>query len=912
MTVRLLQTKLHIPPTHPNLVWRARLIEKLNMGLLSKLTLVSAPAGFGKTSLIATYGKETINTEETTLAWLSLGESDNDPARFMAYLLAALAHARVGLSLDKTAVSSASPDLIMTDIINGITETFAANPDAQLILVLDDYHLIQNRAIHETITFLLEHMPPQMHLVLGTRADPPLPLARWRARGQLVEVRQEDLRFTSEEAACFLNQGMALSLSSEDIHTLNRRAEGWIAGLQMAAVSLQGRDDTASFVQSFGGSHRYILDYLMEEVLSRQPEEVTQFLLQTAVLERLCADLCDAVLKASHSQQILEYLDNANLFIIPLDQERRWYRYHRLFADLLRQRLAQMDPDLISICHQRAADWFEANGFLEEAIDHALLAGSVDKAANLIEQTAETMLVRSELVTFLRWLTALPEAELEKRPLLSLYYAWALIMEGRSQLEVELALRHVDVEGASGEIALVRSLRALLYGDGTTAVTLAQEAQAQLAPERTFLYAVATWVLGLSLLFRGDLDQGVHILEQAVQISQEAGNMTIAAVSLGRLANQAWRGGDLHRARRIYEQVLVLATDEAERPLPIAGEAHIGLARIYFEWNDLETALQHAETGLALTERWREVSAVAGYLWLARIQQVQGQVEAADSALNRARQIAHQSEGTQFDDMAVTVSEAYMHLLQGSIETVAALCATWQLPSEVDPEALKQRDNLVEGHLWKYQFTILAKLRLAQARPVDALTLLRPILTDVQRQQRCDLQIENHILTALAYEQTGEKAQADHHLQEAMRLGEPGGFVRLFVESGPGIGDLLKRQKAEIKRMKDASGRMAAYLQTLLAACGQLADLSALFDSSTSSGQVLDLSASLIEPLSDRELEVLGLIAQGLSNREIAEALVLSLPTIKWHTSNIYGKLGVGNRTTAVVRARELQILPST
>jgi LuxR family maltose regulon positive regulatory protein len=899
---------------------RPRLNEKLKIGLGGKLTLVSAPAGFGKTTLISAFSTQETAIDETVIAWLSVDDADNDPTRFLTYFSAALATAGLDLALEETAVSTGSrqtvsntpPDLFMTDVINSATRLLS--PITQLIFVLDDYHLIQNRMIHEAITFLLEHMPANMHLVLTTRADPPLPLARWRARSQLVEVRQEDLRFTAKEAADFLNQIMSLSLTAEDVETLNRRTEGWIAGLQMAAVSLRDRPDV-NFVQNFSGSHRHILDYLMEEVLLSQPEGIKQFLLKTAVLERLCAPLCDEILEISdwrletkqapvislQSQQILEHLETANLFIISLDEERQWYRYHRLFADLLRQRLAQTEPAQIPILHERASVWFEANGFLEEAIHHALLAGTADKAAGLIEQMAETMLMRSELVTLMRWLTALPETELAKRPLLSFYYAWALIMEGRSQAEVETVLRYIQAEGASSEMALVSSLRALLYGDGTTAVALAQEALTQLDSEQTFLQAVTTWVLGLALLFRGDLDQGVQTLEQAVAISQEAGNLTIAAVSLGRLANQAWRGGDLHRARRIYEQVLVLATDEAERPLPIAGEAHIGLARIYFEWNDLEAARQHAETGLALTERWREVSAVAGYIWLARIQQIQGQPEDAANALDRARQIARQSEGTQFDDMAVDISDAFIQLLQGDFKKVESLCTSWDLPEEVDTGALKQRDDLIEGHLRKYQFTILARLRLAQRCPAEALALLLPVLSDVQRQHRCDLQIENHILTALAYEQIGDKAQADYHLNKALTLGEPGGFVRMFIEAG--AGEILKRQKEELERMKDEGGRMKDYLQKLLAAFDQSTP-------STAQSLIINPQSSLVEPLSERELEVLTLIAEGLSNREIAAELVLSLPTIKWHTSNIYGKLGVGNRTTAVARARELQILP--
>jgi len=904
----LLQTKLTAPALRQLLVRRNRLFKRLGDVHHMKLVLVSAPAGYGKTTLITAFDKQETSRGKKSFSWLSLSEADNDPARFLAYFLAALKTAGLELSLNETAVFTLPPDMFMTDVVNSITESLS--PQTHLIFVLDDYHLIQNRVIHEAITFLLEHMPAQMHLILTTRADPPLPLARWRARSQLLELRQQDLRFTPEEAADFLNQVMALSLTAADVETLNRRTEGWIAGLQMAAVSLQNRPDTTNFVQNFSGSHRYILDYLMEEVLSRQPEEVVHFLLQTAVLERLCAPLCDAISEASdglvetnHAQTILEKLDTANLFILPLDQERQWYRYHRLFADLLRQRLVQTKPALVPLLHQRAAVWFETNGYPEEAIAHALLAEAYEHAARLIEQTAEAMLMRSEQVTFMRWVAALPEAELAKRPSLSLYYAYTLILEGHAPAEIENVLQPVKIEDSPGELALVRSLLAIYLGDGATSIDLAQQALTHLDASRTFLRGMATWVLGIAYIFYGDLDRGWQALEQAVQLSQQVGNMTIAVSSWGRMANQVWRKGELHQAKRIYEQALILAKDEAERPLPIAGEPHIGLARIYFEWNDLPAALEHAEIGLTLSERWREISGMAGIIWLARIKQAMGEPEVANKSLERARQIAIKSEGTQFDDMAVDMTEAHLNLLQGNLKAVALWCDSRQIPDEIDLNALKMRDDIIDGHLRKYEFIILARLRVAQKQPEAALALLLPLQTDAQRLQRRDLQIEIQILAAIAYQQLNQLAQADFHMQKALSLGEPGGFIRIFVDAGADVAEILKRQKAE-------GGRMKAYLQTLLAACGQIPEQSLTSTPLASSGQ--GLPSPLVEPLSKRELEILTLIASGLSNREIAEELVLSLPTIKWHTSNIYGKLGVRNRTTAVAHARDLEILPKT
>ncbi|MDJ0755035.1 MAG: LuxR C-terminal-related transcriptional regulator [Ardenticatenaceae bacterium] len=930
----LLQSKLTIPAARPVLVDRSDLLRRLEMIRYHRLLLVSAPAGFGKTTLVSEWvnrltigdlrntkyevrvsdaltGKRSIVNQKSTIknrvAWLSLGEEDNDPARFLTYLKAALAKA--GLIAPPKAASNTAPNDVMTDIVNEVTAALTSQPDAHVFLILDDYHLIHNRVIHKTIVFLLEHMPAQMHLILVTRADPPLPLARWRARGQLVEIRQQELRFSTEEAEDFFKQVMQRPLSAADVETLNRRTEGWIAGLQMAAVSLQGQTNVREFVQTFGGSHRFILDYLMEEVLTRQSAEVTQFLLQTAVLDRLSASLCAAILwdqkptavppqSAIHNaQEILNQLESANLFLVSLDDERRWFRYHRLFADLLRQRLSQTHPEQISILHERAAAWYEAQGYPEDAISHLLQGGITDKAARLIEQQAEAMLMRSELVTVMGWISALPEKELVQRPLLSLYYGWTLIMDGHAQEQVEAALQHVSTEGASGEISLVRSLSAILRGDGITAIEQAQQALTQLAPDRTFLRGFGSWVLGLAFLYRGELDRGVDTLEKAFQLSQQVGNMTVAVASLGRLANQAWREGDLLKARKIYEQSLVLATNEAERPLPIAGESHLGLARIYYEWNELETALQQAEVGLALAERYREQSTVTAHLWLARIQQVRHNETAASRASRRARQIALQTKGTQFDDMAVAIYEASLNLLKGDAKAVEAWCQTRQIPQTIDIEALEKVDDIIEGHLRKYELVILARLHLAQKRPAKALTLLETLLINAQRLQRFDLQIEIHLLSALAHRQQGALSQADHHMEEALKIGEKGPFIRLFVDAGDGVVDLLNRQRAAA-----AGENRRAYLSRLLAACGQT--LPGIEQTPSPA------SPSLIEPLSERELEVLTLIAEGLSNRQIAQRLVLSLPTIKWHTSNIYGKLGVNNRTTAVARARELKILP--
>jgi len=896
MATNLLQMKLVRPVTRPLLVSRPRLSQRMADGMAGKLLLVSAPAGFGKTTLVAAWLQA--GKGPARLAWVSLDEHDDDPARFAAYLTAVLRP--IVPHLDEEFAGHTLSE-VMAELVNELTAVLPARHGADVLLVLDDYHLITNPVIHNALTFFVEYMPPSMHLCLISRADPPLPLARWRARGQLTELRQQDLRFTAGEAAEFLNQVMGLNLATADVAALNSRAEGWVAGLQMAAVSLQHRPDASQFIDAFTGSNRYILDYLLEEVLQKQPAAVQTFLRQTAVLDRLCAPLYDWLMAGSDStpaaQEILQYLERANLFIIPLDQDRRWYRYHRLFADLLRQRLRESAAADVVALHQRASRWYEANGFPEAAIDHALQAGEMMRAADLIEQMAEAMMMRSEVSTFKQWLAALPVALVQARPSLCLYAAWILSMEGRSLAEIEVFLRPAAAADAPGELAAVHSMLALIDGQGQRAAALAEAALQQMAPERHFLRGLAAWIMGQALFLSGDNEAGTAALETAVRLSRQVGNLTILTVSLNRLANQAWRSADLHRASRIYQQALAFATDDLERPLPIAGEILVSQARLHYEWDDLDAAYACAVDGVALTERWRELAAMGGYLMQARVWQVRGETAAANEAMARAQAIAHRSEGTDVDDLVVALWHVQLYLLQGNLAAALTWIAERQLTDAVDPAALRRREDVVAGHLRKYEYLTLARIHLAQNRPDRALAVLTPLLADARRQQRLDLVLEILILLALAYHWQGQPAQADRFLEEALTLGEQGGFIRLFVDAGPAVADILRRQQP-------ADERRQAYIQALLASFDQTSPVRV---GGPLAGR--SVSGELVEPLSERELEVLGLIAAGLSNREIAAKLVLSLPTIKWHTSNIYGKLGVGNRTTAVARARELQIL---
>jgi LuxR family maltose regulon positive regulatory protein len=903
MTTALLSTKLYIPPVRPELVSRPRLIERLNAGLHRKLTLISAPAGFGKTTLLS----EWAGGCGRPIAWVSLDRGDNDPTRFWTYFIAALqtiqadvAEAAVGeaalamLQSPGGAGASTPPPIeaILTALINEITERLAA-----FVLVLDDYHLlIKAQPIHDALGFLLDHLPPQMHLVIATRADPPLPIARLRGRGQVTELRLTDLRFTPDEAAEFLNQVMGLELSVNDVAALASRTEGWISGLQMAAVSMQEQEDTASFIQAFTGSDRYILDYLVEEVLYRQSDGIQTFLLQTAILDRLTAPLCDAVVETGESQTILEYLESSNLFIVPLDDRRKWYRYHRLFADLLRQRLHQAHPDLVPTLHRKASEWHEHHGLMAEAIDHALSAEDFQRAADLIEQVAEATLMRSEVATFLNWVKLLPDELVRARPTLCVFHAWALLWRGLPLDDVESRLRDVgeDVDLAPGKVAAIRGFMAIYQGQLARATELCRQALEQLPEDDLFLRSISTWILSISELVDGDLSAGSQALDDVVKMSQRAGNVMIAVPALCQLAKLNMRQGQLHKAQAIYQQALELGSNESGQRLPIASEALIGLGRLSYEWNDLESAARYLEESIALSEQWSEAAALDAYVPLAHVRRAQGDIDGVRHAIQKAQQMALKTDALEADDLFVALVQARLWVIQGNLEAAMRWAEERGLAKRRDSPKSEESDDFFSSRVRKYEHLVLARLLMAQDRPEEALALLEPLLPKMERQGRTDLLIEIQTLRALAYQAKGDIEQAVSALERALSLAEPGGHVRIFVDEGAPIARLLYKAAAR--------GLAPVYTGRLLAA----------FPVSETTPPSLDLPAELIEPLTERELEVLQLIAEGLSNKEIAHQLVLSLPTVKWHASNVYGKLAVNNRMQAVAKARSLGILPTT
>ncbi len=914
MNEGLLQTKLQIPQERPFLVSRSRLFEKLNAGLAGAVTLVAAPAGFGKTTLVAEWIRHEARLPGADLesreaappaAWLSLDEQDNDLAGFLTYLVAALRSVLPDageLSLAMLRGPQTPPiEAIITPLINDMGD--APGP---FLLVLDDYHVIQEQQIHDALAFLLGHLPSSLHLVIISRADPPLPLARLRGQGTLFEVRQSDLCFTVGETTRLLNEVLDLNLAAADLDRLNRRTEGWPAGLQMAAASLRQREDPAAFVRAFTGSNRYILDYLMEEVLAQQPPAIQQFLLFTSVLDRLTASLCASLLAAGSEPDsagagdmdlsALEYLDAANLFVVPLDDQRHWYRYHRLFADLLRQRLRQTAPQLMPVLHARARDWYWREGWPVEAVAHALQAADDGRAAAMIEEAAEIALQKSQVHTVLRWVEALPADQVQGRPRLALYYTWALFLSGASIEDIERYLPGLTDHGfgtmEEGDqmpaAALAHAFLATHRGQMRQARELARQALDAFGPQDSYWRSMAIWVLSISY-HDPTAESSAEVLtwEDAARVAQESGNLLVMVSATCEQAHAQKRRGRLHDARDKFEHALALATPPGERPLPIAGEALMGMAEIDLEWNKLESAEQLLDEGLARTRQWREIAALPGCFQLARLRRAQGDEAGADAALREAARLAELFDATQLDDVVVAAYEARLWAMQGRLN----LAQSWAIDRGLAESAPGQEITDQYGGLRPFEELILARLWLAQGQLDAAIRLLDRLLPEFHRWRHVRLIIETLLLRAQAYAIRGEADRASSDLLDALTLGEPGNYVRLFVDEGEPILHLLRSLRARDHGSQD-------YAHRLIEAFGMASRLQGRAEQ------------PLIEPLSERELEILQLIAEGLSNQEIGQRLFLSLPTVKWHTSNIYGKLDVKNRTTAVARARELDILP--
>lgn len=910
----LLATKLYTPPTRQNLVARPRLLERLSQAVNCRLILVSAPAGFGKTTLLSEWIER--QPPNWAFCWLTLDTTDNDPSRFCRYLIAALQkwQLALGQALLPELYSPQPPPLesLLTVLLNDLGQLVQSSEWAARhgVVILDDYYQIESSIIHAAVSFLIDHLPPQVHLVIATRADPLFPLARWRSRREMLEVRVDDLRFTDDEAACFLHQRMALDLAPADVAVLKERTEGWIAGLQMAALSLQNRGDLTAFVQAFSGSHRHILDYLSDEVLNRQPAAVQRFLLYTSVLERMSAPLCDTLIQncppvvqpdvlagasgTCPAQSMLEHLERTNLFVVPLDDERRWYRYHHLFADLLRIRLGQAQPEIVPVLHRCASTWHEQNEHWEEAIHHALQSGDEERAAGLIERVLLTQQHMARLRGLSIWIEQLPGSLINRRPLLCLLRAMDLT--DRSQLdEVDELLRTAEEGILStdtnkdilGVVYTTRSLAASLRGDLSQIVESSQHAQDELALGNPWL-VLAHLNLGNAYFFQGELAEVDRVWSHALEIARTMDDfylMTRTMVAQSRLKQQQGRLSD---AAATYERALRLVKAHPGASAQSSGLLKIGYGDLLCERGDLPAARQWVEEGLPEVESEGTPSDLAwGCVHLATILLASGDSIGADQVAEKAQHLV-QTHTLYPDVIALTrLFRARWHQARGD------LAAAWHA---LEGRAAQRRWK----HLLLKEWLLIAQagLLIAQDSPEEAESLLAEVQTPALAGGRGQNLIEILLLLALARHTQGQTDAAYQSMAECLALAEPEGYVRLFVNRGPVLTALLEQGLAEGMW---AEHRLADYTRRLLAACS-----CSIQEPEHPARQAFSPPG---EPLSARECEVLRLVVTGLSNQEIASELYLTQGTVKTHVHHIYGKLGARNRAQAIARARELDLL---
>ena len=962
----IISTKLHLPFTRAGLVDRTRLRKRIHEGLHGPLTLVTAPAGFGKTTLVAS----AVSDPGYAVAWLSLDKDDNQVVRFLRYLIAALQEADPTIASEAIQMLAASPQAPLETILTGLINDLDAAPK-EIVLVLDDYQFIRSQDVHSVVAFLLDYCPSTFHLVIATRSDPPLPISRIRARGQLTELRAADLRFSASETAQFLNDIMDLHLEAGAIAVLEERTEGWIAGLQMAALSMRNRDDVLGFIEGFSGTHRFILDYLLEEVLTGQSPEVQRFLLYTSILERLSAPLCDSVLEDegkgnkkievepsslapdslspalfSESHRILEYLEQANLFLVPLDDERSWYRYHHLFADLLRTRLDQIYPGMAPQLHGRAAAWLERSGMTVEAVNHALLAGEYDRAARLVEENTTRLLAQGELNALMGWIETLPAELSSVRPWLCVHQAYALAFAGRlagvasllAQAEKAMGLsaaqiatgliekanqERSDADGQpdigmrslAGAIAAIRAMVAVMSERDAEAITWAQQAMALLPAERLWDRAAAAWALGYALRSQSHLPEARNAFEEQVQLGRAMDNIWTLVTGLTDLAQVLRAQGWLRQAGALFEEALNEASQQGARSLGYIARMEASLAGVLYERNELESASQLLSAALAHTRQWPNPNHLAyAYALQARLLLAQGDLLGAWKAIGEADRVRNGVALTRLNRRMVeanlvlvwlALQAAGVRLAAGDSlsDQAGALVTAWnrELTDSAD-NAIMLRD---EGD--GTRALTLARVAINAGRPEEALLLLARVNHHSRAVGHIEGVISSLVLTALA-SHPGDSYSA---LEEALGLAQPEGYVRVFLDEGPPMQLLLAQWLGQA-----SPSPLRNYAYHLLSIFKSEGHVIVDVQEKVSPGReplVSGESAAnnmLVEPLSQRELEVLQLIAQGITNKEIARQLFVARGTVKAHAASIYRKLDVANRTEAVARARQLGILP--
>lgn len=886
----ILPTKLIAPPVRESLVERPRLLERLDRGLRATVTLVAAPPGFGKTTLLSNWAQRT----GLPVAWLSLDATENDPTRFWVYVVHALRRVEPTFGADVLGLlrSPQAPpsEVLLPALVNALSEL-----RSEIVFIIDDYQTIHSRQIHTDLAFVIQHLPRQLHLTIASRADPPLPLARLRARGELVEIRDADLRFTVEEAAALLGTTMDAPLPADDVAALAARTEGWAAGLQIAALSLRNRPDPSAFVRAFAGSNRFVFDYLLEEVLQQVSPDTETFLLETSILGRLTGDLCDAVTGRDDGQAQLERLERDHLFVTALDDRQEWYRYHSLFADVLRHRLRRLRHGYERDLHRRAAEWHTQARMIPEAVGHSLAAEDYARAAHLIERSAESMWNRGEVATLLTWLNALPAPEVESRPRLVLILAWVEFLADRFAA-VEAYLQRAEATAQSdpeatdvpGVIAAIRAAMSSMRGDDPRAViAFAEGARAALPESYAFWRRVTAIAEGLAYDALGDPASARRAFREALDDALAHRDGVLGALAVWNLLRVYGTMGDLELGIRHGKDVLDQARDQGWREVDLS-YVRLGLGRLLYERNELAELAEHVEAGIATASQGGlPRPLIDGYVTLARLRQAEGDAESAREMIERAEETARRHQVS--DRLArVAPDRARLALASGDLQSAVR----WA--RETEAMLLPTADSAPRAPDAQVEHLMLARVWIAEGRPDDAVRLLARLRAPAEASGRIGDLIEILALTTVALHARGDQSQARATLARALELGVPHGFVRTFADEGQIMSRLLDEASvpASVSRHD---------LDRLKAACAP---------TGTGSHPSRPVARPATRsPLSERELEVLRFVASGASNGEIAKRLFVSLPTVKKHVANILHKLDVANRTQAAARARELGLL---
>lgn len=924
----------------PEFVHRSRLTELIERGAAGPLTLLSAPAGFGKTNLLI----EWVHQTELPVAWLNIDNDDNDFIRFFRYLIGAIQTVEPGLGAEALdfiqSTRGSGLEVGLTLLIN---EIFTVPND--IVVILDDFQTLKDPAILQDINFFLRNLPHNLHLIISSRSEPALELSFLRAKGRVIELGTQDLRFTGEEADQFFRKTLELQLLPETVQALEERTDGWITGLQMVAISLRYHSDPKTLLANLTGDAYYLVDFLAEEVLDRQPEDIRQFLLRSSILDSFNGSLCEAVInpeaKPGYGVVMLNRLEHANLFIVALDEKHEWFRYHHLFADFLRHIQSEINPGEIPVLQKRAASWFEQNDNLDEAFQYALASGDVEWTATLIERNTEEMLKTGEIFSLSRWIGKLPDEIIHQHPRLSLTYAWGLIaaydldhaqywiedikrildqieQTGSGSINDEVVVlkdfEHAGLWNLRGGLAICQSTLAVLSGDAEQAAEYSRQATSSLGEENPFIHSLISMENSLYFVLSGDTQKAIESLRDTIRIARQANNLMVMVISTCQLADMQAMQGQLSQAWATLEKAQYMAVGPEGKQFPLAGLADIGFGEILLERDSLKEANSYLQRGIDTAESLWWLSNLDGMVSLARLRQAQGDIAGAQSIIEEASRFALSTESSQWDDTIVSAIAVRLALQHDDLATAIQFWKKSALP-----------DFMFDIHLEDYPYHIYECLVLAQVRLLVAIgrsqgntsclqrsqELIESLLMEAKRFKRVTSQIEILILQAVIQLALGNPYKAQKTFRSALALGEPEGYRRIYLEGGQPVAELLAACRADQKE-SDSILPSITFIDSLLASFQKEV---VPFVSSPSIGQIelesetgdLEEDSSIF--LSTREVEVLTLIAEGKSNKEISAQLYLALNTVKRHAYNIYAKLDVKNRTQAVSKARQLRLI---